>query len=830
MTERRILGRWYLWVGGVVIATAIVAMVLILRSYQTSVLAVDRIQDTQQVWIDHPLSESTWMVEDQIQVKAMGESQTPLVKMELWIDGELAGLDTGPEEPLAPWKSVFTWTPLHIGFHALVVRAEDDHGMSITSPAVVVFVEPSEKYLAGDLVTENDGVFNTLSVYPGVDPNSREASTNPIAADQGPAILRTGSVRDLVTSLTVESPPNSPGLTVEMDGCNANLYVHDQSSTEEGFFVYRQTLSSPVWTRLATLASQSEHEWLTFEDAHQVGGVTYYVSAFNSKGESSSPLQTVSFDPVDCEDQSESSHSVEVEIMKLETQVQVDRAYCYRSFNGLDWSRWPNSGFFTPGEDGFDLDDRASSFLPTSLGDDLNPQSLEFHLECWGWRTGVLEFLGILDPQNLDLKTDGIFSFEGGVIRADVAIRSGFRYHQPTLNLNNWADLSDLTFRLMHSRIGLDTLGRKVFYHYTTMPTERHFPYIQAWLTYRKEECFNHLEPESQIAFGTLFLCSPLAGHNEGPGGVAPQAYIVWKFKSTCPAGSYEDCLPITWWKDWIEEHMREAYVEIWAEDNYRNWLSYHDEIDRTVTRVDPQNCTDERRFRVRIVINRGQDQTLPTAAIETIVSPWSNWVHGVRCRKPLGEEVLMEVTFDSIQWSHVDDNDTGPEIIETYGGLWAGTSQTPGVVPYGIVWGPRNIGTDYHLQLVDYGEPLYTEDFRDGVADMASRTLCLEIVENPGFECIYENYGGSGNPFFTVNNNKFFIPVRGGDAILFDVSIKDYDHASADDRVCNIQRWTPTRTLTGWASEDGAVFQMHQPDNGNASCTVTLLLRAVSQ
>jgi hypothetical protein len=227
------------------------------------------------------------------------------------------------------------------------------------------------------------------------------------------------------------------------------------------------------------------------------------------------------------------------------------------------------------------------------------------------------------------------------------------------------------------------------------------------------------------------------------------------------------------------------------------------------------------------LVFDQGTDFISETSSIQRIASPWSNWVRQVSCRKPLGDEVLIEVTFDTIQWSHVDDDDiSGPQVIETYGGLWAGSPKTPGVTPHGLIWGPRGYATTYHFRLQDYTES-YREDFSDGIVNMETRTLCREDGDIPGFECTQEKYPGEA---FSTNNNKFFLPMRDGDDILFSVQIRDYDANSANDTVCSVVRRTQTRTLKGWAEANGDVFQLHQPDNGNAECLVTIRLRAVSQ
>lgn len=781
-----------------------------------------------QISIHNPGTETVWQVEDLIHVESLVTGPNPFVEAELWINGELMGVDAAPDGGLNPWNTLFTWSPREPGFYSLVMRGSDDQERSSTSDAIVVYVMPSPKLLKAEADGETvDMETDEPSVFPAA--LSIEPITAPITEDPagGPSQPWSDSPGTWIRSLTVSKPPEKPELVVDIRDCKAILSIHDLSDDEEGFAVYRQSLTTPIWGRVATLSSQSDLEWLGHTDAVPPGSYTYYVSAFNSQGESSSNIAAVSVSFTDCGARENRSQSRVIEISNLRSNLPVDRAYCYRSFNGINWERWPDFGFFLPDEDGFQLEEETSTFLLDGLGDESESHDLGLQLECWGWIADNLEFLGNMEIETME--GEGTFQLGDPSVSTEVLVHFDDELALPTFDINNTEALRDITYALTHSTVDFDEVGSAIVLPEEIIPSSVRFPYIQAWVSHIKENCFDHLEPESQVAFGTLFLCSPIGDYLEGPGGLNPQPYILWSFYTTCPAGSGDTCLPLSWWMNWAEEKGRHAYVEIEEElGSIVSQYSHSDELARTVFRVNPRNCVGDRKFRLRLVFDQGTDFISETSSIQRIASPWSNWVRQVSCQKPLGDEVLIEVTFDTIQWSHVDDDDlSGPQVIETYGGLWAGTPKTPGVTPHGLIWGPRGYATTYHFRLQDYDDS-YREDFSDGVVNMASRTLCREDGDIPGFECTLEKYLlGEG---FSTNNNKFFIPVRGGDDILFSVSIRDYDANSANDTVCNVVRRTPTRTLKGWADAKGYVFQLHQPDNGNAECLVTIRLRAVAQ
>ena len=129
---------------------------------------------------------------------------------------------------------------------------------------------------------------------PAVLPAPPAGITSPLPPASGdvpaPAGEWQGSPGDWLTDLTAGSAPAAPELVAAADGCGIRLNIHDLSENEEGFTLYRQTTESPDWVHAADLASHSGKGWIEYQESNLTGGVTYYVSAFNSQGASSSNL------------------------------------------------------------------------------------------------------------------------------------------------------------------------------------------------------------------------------------------------------------------------------------------------------------------------------------------------------------------------------------------------------------------------------------------------------------------------------------------------------------------------------------------------------------
>jgi hypothetical protein len=229
----------------------------------------------------------------------------------------------------------------------------------------------------------------------------------------------------------------------------------------------------------------------------------------------------------------------------------------------------------------------------------------------------------------------------------------------------------------------------------------------------------------------------------------------------------------------------------------------------RTVFRPEWLNCQGDRIFRIQMVVEaKGMRWT----------GPKSNPVI-VKCTNQGSVEVQMEVKFTNLHLSHV--SDSSDDILEAYGSL-------------SVVY-RYNIGTSLELtkgSCEGGGSNYCFTNLGNGIFSFAQFYLCHSISPN---DC---PQGGPINQSgYQTNNNSLVVPVRAGDALRIQVNLWDYDdqfiemqHTSYIDSFCNGILWTPDKTLLEWASTENEVYHLHQPDNGDAECTVDVVLNAVNQ
>jgi hypothetical protein len=277
-------------------------------------------------------------VGETIMVEAAAIGSLPFQSMELWINGELMGVQAAPSGGAQPFSTYFSWVPVETGIYSLIA-ATTDEGNKEMSSQVVVFV--TQRETGSEFVS-----FGSTTVLPAPSGGGYVPPDGPGASDStGPAMIWEGSIGDWITSLTADVKPAAPELIVIEGECASELQIHDLSDNEEGFVVYRQTGILPMWVQVAALNSQQDVDWIIYTDEGMYGAVTYYVSTFNSKGESKSNLVLVNIDPTDCTSVGKSNVIGTVELTLQIPTLGAQQVYCYRSLDGLTWDRWPQFGF-----------------------------------------------------------------------------------------------------------------------------------------------------------------------------------------------------------------------------------------------------------------------------------------------------------------------------------------------------------------------------------------------------------------------------------------------------------------------------------------------------
>ena len=785
-------------------------------------------KEANQVIIIDPIMGDEFPQGAPIVVTARALGPVPFLSTELWVDGDLVEVQSGSPIGHTPLSGLFGWIPTSPGAHSLVARAITAESQSVYSTSVVVLITASEEQTgadtignagddgaSGDQATATDQGSSASGVaYIPPQPPSPSDSVSPGQPWQG-------SPGEWVTNMTADQMPNAPELIASADTCAASLSIHDLSENEEGFAIYRQVSGSPIWEQVATLAA-SDSDWLTFTDGGVFGGLLYYVSAFNNQGETSSNLVLVNIDPTNCSPQVGSPQSLTLELTELIPGSGKGNSYCYRSFDGQDWARWPQDGFFEGG---------VEPILLTDIDGKPLFETLDLMLECWGWVGEGLEYLGNAIFNGLNPREPGPMRAQADNLSVEVLISGP----------------GDLEIPVMYPMDGEDFEGLggqidpKTIFDLPPIPAlDIAMVWSFAELTYEPDECMAHLPSAAQNLLGKLLFCWPYDGFDSGPSGANPQPYLVWTPSDDCYAikdiaGGAESCMSY----QELMYHANSSYASVGfeiVEFNSSQFRSYEISADDLTTMaIPPLFCNGNRTFKVRMFYK--SEGTNPIYK----VSVWSNDVT-VPCGYPL-TSTRIDVTIKDLTFNAVDDGESEPQDIEVFGDFYVYTSA-----------GERWLVFAQSLFLADCYDD---DDVGFGAADWLDLDAfcgdeksvcqhwdsgCYKELTNGSFDLSYmamcEAYtysayqaakNGVCNGGWQLANNTVRLFVNDNDDLMVNAWLLDYDANSGPEIVCSTTFYTDTFTALQWGAMDGEIFPFSS-QHEDANCTVTVEVNGVPE
>jgi hypothetical protein len=765
------------------------------------------------VRISQPVNMAQFMAGVPIQVQVNAAGQSPFTTVELWINGVLEGVQVVPGGGRASTSAMFWWIPPDEGNYALVGRAIDETNGSASSQAVIVFVSQSEN--------QNQPTAEADRANPAVLPAPSEEYSSPEmpAGDEiTPADEWQGSPGDWLNSLTSDSPPAAPELAVTAEGCNVKLDIHDLSENEEGFSVYRQTTNSQAWVHVTDLASHPGQDWIEYQDTNLSGGITYYITAFNSQGETSSNLALANIDPTPCPPP-EPPYRLPVlhlKVKNLNIAENNAKIYCYSSLNSGQWSRWPEAGFLVGGENMQAIPLLVNPLILANLDDEGVPpetQPLDLELECWGWLAGKLKLLGgFAEKIDLESPIEHHAAFEEADFDISPEIISGAKINTFQLGDNlpqlaggyeNIYDVEELGF----------------------LPESSQMPLLHAELSYQPNDCFD------SISMGPAKddeLCFPLPGFDYGSNGPNPQPYIVWDVISDSLCGARPEgypCLSLDWWKGFTAANPDpydpgiQWYLDysIFYNDVYSGSEGWPYDIRQQAWRIDPDFPTISEQL-----CGNGYEiisvYLVARTSYGVIRSAPSNEV-AVPCPYSKPDEVDIQVTWNTLTLNGIDDgynNDlTEDHTAEAYGVFYTTLNQ------YGARSLSLQMGYSTRAEGVEVppGVDHYYE-LNDGAYDIAGFRLAL--VQYQMNEC-------QDSSCYATNHNIVTYTVHDRDQLILGVAMWDYDEHSDHDNICFGQLYIGSRSIYEWAETSNEHYDLIYPEGmGDATCVVGVTLNAL--
>ena len=735
-----------------------------------------------------------------VEVNAIGSN--PYTSIELWLDGALVGVQGAPEGGMQPFAVQFSWQPLNLGARSLIAAAVDINGEKAMSAQVVVFVIQGENEI--ELVAQNqDGSSIVSPALPQGEHSPPEAPG--VGVSTGPASNWSGSLGNWVNSLTSDEKPAAPDLVARPMECGANLLIHDLSDNEEGFIVYRQMANSPTWIILETLSSQSKVEWIEFVDDEISGIVTYYVLAFNSQGETHSNLAQVNIDPGGCPTEPENSFAESINMTLKLPEVAAEKVYCYQSRDGVNWARWPITGFLSPDVGGILPEGPIAVQIINGFDNEQGSTPLGLFMDCWGWQGGALSRLGGFSVMELEPDFTGKQLIVGEGLSAEIVFSE--------IEIKNLAGLLPTQLNLMD-------------FNQLVLPSNRpaspDIPRVNLSVTSDRFICIMHLPNTIQGGADQLEFCYLYPAHDPVNGSTIPQPYLVWDFDAepVCVGGASEECKTYPELLDLAEENGGQVGFTIQSLRGGNKTVWNVTDPNLTMFVVPPIPCLGETLFNVRMwyrpgnkgvsvsaspenqVSEIGEDSFSPP---ETFYGPYSNWVTVPCISSNLPSPSLAtmvqyyDFTFDVMTLSQVDDDDhLATEVVELYGYFYArGKYMGYWVEEPCYFSGFDNCYDNNPPELIHAASTRYllVDDWKSSGVDYISGSYALELknlcLSTTRGSCSYEGqdtyrkkYNNTIRAFFPIDQ------VEWWNSLWFGVRLVDYDEASHDDELCNMNAY----------------------------------------
>jgi hypothetical protein len=392
------------------------------------------------VFIQNPQPASKFEEQSLVVIDAQASGPAPVLAMELWVDGQLADVRSAPtSQGISPFQSDFTWNAAQLGVHQVFVRAVDTSGGTSSSPIL-----PLEVVSPGTIPLEELG---TAYVDPGVSVPVNSGGggggggggENPYQPVEPPELLPPepptegkqwsptigGWIGNLFLQPLLPAAPAIPASAIEV--CSPRIWISDNSDNEQGFHVYRRDPGMADFVKIDTLAAHVGAIF-TFDDVELYGNYQYYVSAFNQSGEAPSNIESVNVDSANCEP--ESGPVITLQLAKVLSTVPLQMGYCYMSFDGENWSRYPSDphAFLPASADGMSLEGLG---VLASLADSGAPTPMD--LQCWGWSGDSPQMIGEWHWGNVfdaGLNLEGIeFETLGGEAENVLGIAPELEFH-----------------------------------------------------------------------------------------------------------------------------------------------------------------------------------------------------------------------------------------------------------------------------------------------------------------------------------------------------------------------------------------------------------------
>ncbi len=380
------------------------------------------------VTILSPAGGTKWFLNSTIKVRASAAGQHPIQSLELWVDGA----QVQPDQPHKGTMSIWQWRLTTPGQHTLLVRAKDSSGLVGSSSAVwvtgltsslpgmqLVYTTQSgdtgnaiaKQYsLPLDAIKKANPAVNLDAPLPAGQalklPIVFDQSAPPQASSAAPApagevppgnTTPPNKLKAFASQFTDSDPPGAPALVASVKDCNVSLQINGVKPGELGFYVYRLDPNANSFHKVTSVQPFADPTaTVGYFDAGLHGLFSYYVTAYNGKGQTPSNIVAVDDSAPACQSNTwngagNGETAPQNPGLGQPTPGIYDKAYYYLSINGSLKQRVPEDPnvFLDLPNNIFNVNDQFAAIAAT-----LPQGALALEMDAWGWKGGVLVHIG----------------------------------------------------------------------------------------------------------------------------------------------------------------------------------------------------------------------------------------------------------------------------------------------------------------------------------------------------------------------------------------------------------------------------------------------------
>jgi hypothetical protein len=310
------------------------------------------------------------------------------------------------------------------------------------------------------------------------------------------------------------------------------------------------------------------------------------------------------------------------------------------------------------------------------------------------------------------------------------------------------------------------------------------------------------------------FFCSPSEGFNYGPNGPNPQPYLNWDPNQSprCPNGQGPQCKFYYYWLSLAADLGHEIGFNVYDQNNKGFHIKQVTVPELFNYTIPPVPCSGNRELWVQMWYYDGTS-FLPT------YGPPSNKA-SIPCPVALGPKMFLDVRFDQVVFTGIEDDESAPQDVEAFGYLRASSESMTRYLNLAtwqsfVSFCPDEEGLINNQNSSQAGCPI---SFMDGSHSLSDQPLCRS-----------KKYYSCSESGWDHNNNTLRLVIEDGDSLTLSAKILDRDSAAASDLVCEGTIQFPGQKTLDWHKMKDEVFMIQGSSTNSGTCHIFGTLNAVS-